>query len=373
MILHSLNIHNFKNISQAQLQFSPKLNCLLGDNGMGKTNLLDAVYYLSFCKSFSGVQDAMLIHRGDTFAMLEGRYTRRGTEEVIAAGIEQGRRRSFRRGGKEYKRLSEHIGLLPLVMISPRDMDLISGTGEERRRFIDIVISQGDATYLERLIRYDKALQQRNSMLREGQINDALYDAVEMTMALAGADIAARRASQIEKLSHIFQRYYTDIAPDEDSVELAYAPAAEGTAGNPEALARALHDNRRRDSIIRHTTTGPHRDDIAMSLGALPVRRIASQGQAKSYSIALRLAQYEFLAEVAAMKPLLLLDDIFDKLDASRVSRIMQIVARRDFGQIFVTDTNRLHLDAIVAGIPDADSRQFAVDHGVFTPLDTKQ
>ena len=369
MILHSITLHNFKNIARAELEFSPKVNCLLGDNGMGKSNLLDAIHYLSFCKSFSGVPDSMLIRRGETFAMLEGRYTRRGIDEIISAGMEQGHRRSFRRGGKEYRRLSEHIGLMPLVMISPKDMDLINGSGEERRKFIDMVISQGDASYLDRLIRYDKALQQRNSMLREGQTNDNLYDAVEMTMAIAGSDVCRRRAEQILRLSEIFARYYNDIAPDEDSVTLQYAPSVSDAQQDHETLAGVLKDNRRRDSIIRHTTAGPHRDDISMSLAGLPVRRVASQGQAKTYSIALRLAQYEFLAEATGMKPLLLLDDIFDKLDAGRVSRIMEIVSRPSFGQIFITDTNRHHLDTIVADIHDARSSLFAVSGGNFTTL----
>lgn len=370
MILRHLTLHNFKNIARAELDFSPKVNCLLGDNGMGKSNLLDAIHYLSFCKSFSGVADAMLIRSGESFAMLEGRYTRRGTEEVISAGMENSRRRSFRRGGKEYRRLSEHIGLLPLVMVSPRDMDLINGTGEERRRFIDMVISQSDATYLDRLIRYDKALRQRNTMLREGLTDDSLYEAVEMSLAMAGAEIAARRSERVLRLSSIFARYYRDIAPGEDSVALAYAPSVENAA-DPEALAAVLRENRRRDSVIRHTTAGPHRDDIDMSLNSLPVRRLASQGQAKTFSIALRLAQYEFLAESTAMKPLLLLDDIFDKLDAHRVSRIMRIVSREEFGQIFITDTNRSHLDAIIADISSADSRLFTVENGCFTNLNS--
>lgn len=371
MILHHIALHNFKNIARAELEFSAKVNSLLGDNGMGKSNLLDAIYYLSFCKSFAGVTDSTLIRRGENFAMLEGHYTRRGTEEVISAGMETAsRRRSFRRGGKEYRRLSEHIGLLPLVMVSPRDMYLINGTGEERRRFIDMVISQSDTSYLDRLIRYDKALRQRNIMLREGQTDASLFDAVEMTMSVAGYEIALRRSDRISSLSKIFARYYRDIAPDEDSVDLTYAPSVDCADGNPDTLARVLRDNRGRDSIIRHTTAGPHRDDMEMSLNMLPVRRLASQGQAKTYSIALRLAQYEFLSESTSMKPLLLLDDIFDKLDAHRVSHIMQIVSRESFGQIFITDTNRKHLDTIVSDIPAADSRLFAVENGVFSLLD---
>ncbi|MCX4311182.1 MAG: DNA replication and repair protein RecF [Muribaculaceae bacterium] len=365
MILQRINLNNFKNIPAAALQFSPKINCFLGDNGMGKSNLLDAIYFLSFCKSFTGMPDTMLVRRGEEFTMAEATYLRRGTEEDITAAIAKGKRKSFKRRGKEYQRLSSHIGLLPLVMVSPRDMELINGAGEDRRRFIDMVIAQGDPTYLDQLIRYNRALQQRNTMLREATADTNLFLAVEMSMAASGAYIHKARSRQIEQLTGIFNRYYTAIAPNEDSVSLEYSSAL-NDGGD---LAEMLDASRQRDRILHHTTVGPHRDDIAMSLAGMPVRRAASQGQAKTYTIALRMAQYEFLAQATGMKPLLLLDDIFDKLDASRVSRIMQLASSPTFGQIFITDTNRRHLDAIIADTAPGDYRLWSVHTGQFSAL----
>ncbi len=250
-------------------------------------------------------------------------------------------------------------------MVSPRDMELINGAGEDRRRFIDMVIAQGDPTYLDQLIRYNRALQQRNTMLREATADTNLFLAVEMSMAASGAYIHKARSRQIEQLTGIFNRYYTAIAPNEDSVSLEYSSAL-NDGGD---LAEMLDASRQRDRILHHTTVGPHRDDIAMSLAGMPVRRAASQGQAKTYTIALRMAQYEFLAQATGMKPLLLLDDIFDKLDASRVSRIMQLASSPTFGQIFITDTNRRHLDAIIADTAPGDYRLWSVHTGQFSAL----
>ena len=369
MKLVSLDLHNFKNIPRAAMEFSPKVNCFLGHNGMGKSNLLDAIYYLSFCKSFTGVNDSMVIRRGEEFCMVSGVYDRRGTEEKISAGLAPGRRKSFKRGGKEYQRLSEHIGLLPLVMVSPRDMDLVTGPAEERRKFLDMVISQGDPAYLDALIRYNRALTQRNAMLREGVTDDALYGAVEMAMALPGEYLYSARKARTARLQDIFTAYYRDVAPEEDSVTLSYISALDR---EPD-LCSLLRASRRRDSMLRHTSEGLHRDDIELTLGGLPVKRTASQGQAKTFTIALRLAQYDFLSKSTGMKPLLLLDDIFDKLDASRVERIMDIASREEFGQIFITDTNRRHLDAIVADMGTADFRLWGVERGCFSEITPKQ
>jgi DNA replication and repair protein RecF len=364
MILKELTLNNFKNIEQASLSFSPKINCFLGNNGMGKSNLLDAIYYFSFCKSFTGVTDAMLINREQDYMIMTAQYERRDIEENLAVGITRGRRKSFKRGGKEYQRLSAHIGAFPLVMVSPRDMDLITGSGEERRRFIDMVISQSDARYLDHLIRYNQALTQRNTMLRNNITDVNLYIAIEMTMAASVDYIVKARSEKIAQLTEIFKRYYNAIAPEDDDVSLAYSTQlSEGTD-----YATLLESARQRDVIMRHTTVGPHRDDIEMNLLGMPVKKTASQGQSKTYTIALRFAQYEFLKETSTMQPLLLLDDIFDKLDASRVERIMGVVGLPMFGQIFVTDTNRKHLDEIMTHI-GGDYRMWNVENGVFTPI----
>ncbi len=352
MILQSLSLTNFKNIRQAELQLSPKFNCLLGDNGMGKSNLLDAIYFMSFCKSFTGATDQLVITRGEDFAILKGEYLRHaqagGSESTtqLMIGMQRGRRKSLKLDGKECKRLSEHIGRFPLVLVSPSDMDLVTGSGEERRRLMDMVISQTDARYLDAIIRYGQALEQRNSMLRNEITDPNLYLAIEMALESAAAYICEVRRQWVSEMSVIFERYYHAIAGADEVPTLAYKShlATPGTS-----LMQLLNERRTRDAALGYTTAGPHRDDIEMLLCEMPVRRSASQGQSKTYTIALRFAQYEYLKRATGLTPLLLLDDIFDKLDASRVESIMQVVGSDTFGQIFITDTNRKNLDQILA------------------------
>ncbi len=361
MVLNELSILNFKNIAEARLRFSPRINGLLGLNGMGKSNLLDAIYYLSFCRSFSGVPDAMLLRRGEEQMMLRGNYTRRDADEELLVGMTSGRRKSFKRRGKEYQKLSAHIGSFPLVLISPRDSDLITGHSEERRRWMDQVISQSDSRYLDHLIRYNRGLEQRNRMLRDHIVDSVLYESVEAGMAVSAAYIAEVRRQWVERLQPIFTSYYHAVAGDQESVALRYNPPADD-------FLRQIDSARRRDEIVGHTTVGPHRDDLEMEVAGLPLRRVASQGQCKTFTVALRLAQYDFLHDAAQMKPLLLLDDIFDKLDATRVERIMELASRDHIGQIFVTDTNRDHLDQIMRRM-GGDYRLWSVEEGVFTPI----
>lgn len=363
MHIKSINITNFKNIADARLRFSPKINCFLGNNGMGKSNLLDAVYYLSFCKSFSGLTDAALVKRGEDFMTIRGEYSRKGVAEELQMGLMPGKRKSFKRGGKEYDRLSAHIGLFPLAMVSPSDQELITGTGEERRRFMDQVISQTDSAYLDHLIRYARALQQRNKLLRDHVVDHSLYTAIEMAMERSADYITRARAAWVERLTAIFERYYSRIATGGEHPSMRLRCHL---AGNPSALTALLDGVRRHDEIVGYTSVGPHRDDIELLLDDMPVRRAASQGQCKTYTIALRLAQYDFMREASHMKPLLLLDDIFDKLDATRVERLVEIVSEDIFGQIFITDTNRDHLDHIMAR-SGHDYRSWVVADGVFS------
>lgn len=364
MILESLNATNFKNIGECSLEFSPKINCLLGNNGMGKSNLLDAIYYLSFTKSFTRVSDSMLIRHGETFAILTGQYERHGIDEIINVGFRQGARKSFKRGGKEYKRISAHIGLFPTVMVAPADQSLITDGAEERRRFIDMIISQADAQYLDALMRYNQCLEQRNRLLRDGVIDLLLYESIESMMDTDARLIEQRRAEYINQLAIDFGNYYRQIAGTEESVGIDYLRNTSAYS-NP---AKAWSDMRGRDSILKYTTKGPHRDEISFSVCGLPARHTASQGQTKTLTIALRFAQYAFLKRVSGHSPLLLLDDIFDKLDSERVSRIMEIVSRDDFGQIFISDTNRKHLDEILRHT-GPDYRMWHVDHGKFIPI----
>lgn len=347
MYLERLSITNFKNIAEASLEFSPKINCFLGNNGMGKSNLLDAIFYLSFCKSFSGMIDTMLLRRGEDFAMAKARYIRRDTPEELSLGMVRGKRKSLKRGGKEYSRLSEHIGTFPLVMAAPQDIDLIRGSGEERRRWMDMVISQSDKRYLDALIRYNAGVEQRNRLLRAGIVDHTLYEAIETAMDMAARYIHAIRQSWVDKLTGLFHRYYRAIAgEDSEPVSLAFKGSLDAS---PDGSLTALLDAaRRHDEIVKYTSVGPHRDDIEMLIEDMPMRRTGSQGQCKTFTIALRLAQYDFLHTATGMRPMLLLDDIFDKLDRDRVERIMALVTADEFGQIFVTDTNRKHLDDIM-------------------------
>ena len=364
MILTNLALTNFKNIAEANLDFSPKINCFLGNNGMGKSNLLDAVYFLSFTKSFCRLPEAMLIRRGEDFGIINGHYIRNGADEDLSVGLRRGSRKTFRRGGKDYKRISSHIGLFPAVMVAPADQSLVTESAEERRRFIDMIISQADAPYLEALMRYNQALEQRNRLLRDGVVDPTLFESLEMMMSMNASLIQSRRSQHVARLAEIFGRYYREIAGDDEPVGLEYVQSG----GGHDSLQEALDHSRGRDQILKFTTVGPHRDDIAFTLSGMPVKQTASQGQTKTFTIALRFAQYEFLRQATGQSPLLLLDDIFDKLDARRVERIMDIVRKDEFGQIFITDTNRKHLDEIIA-LSGSDYRLWHVKDGAFSPV----
>jgi len=365
MQLKHLHVDNFKNIEETDLEFSPKVNCLIGNNGMGKSNLLDAVYYLSFCRSFAGLGDSALLRNGAGWMMLRGDYRRRDADETLTMGCKRGHRKSFKRGGKEYQRLSAHIGAFPLVLISPGDQALITGGGDERRRFVDMIISQSNPLYLDRLVRYTRALEQRNGILRRHDPSLAdpmLLEAVESAMSDAATYIYEERRRWVDEFAPLLGDHYHAIAGDGEPTAMSLDSHQNSGDGY-----RALLDNaRQRDVILGYTTVGPHRDDLHMTVNGLPVRRVASQGQCKTYTVAMRLAQYEFLRNKVGVKPLLLLDDIFDKLDADRVERIIAMVNDDRFGQIFITDTNRDHLDSILP-LMDVDYRLWHVDRGVFT------
>ena len=364
MKLRHLNILNYKNVAEANLDFAEGVNCLIGNNGMGKTNILDAIYYLSFCRSYTAQTDQSVIRHDEPYMMLQGTYDRREVEEQVTVSLQRGKRKVVRRGGKEYQRLSQHIGLLPVVMISPMDQDLIRGTGEERRRLMDQIISQGDKEYLDALIRYAKAVEQRNSMIRQEMRDPLLYETVETVMCQTAAMVHQRRADFVERFTPIFMRYYSDIAGDQETVSLTYQSQLTGTT-----MQELLAANRERDMIIGYTTRGVHRDDMELLLGDYPMRRTGSQGQCKTYTLALRLAQFDFLKASMTVTPMLLLDDIFDKLDARRVERIVEVVSSDRFGQIFITDTNRTHLDHIMQRMA-GDHRMLIVTDGRCEPVE---
>lgn len=366
------------------MDFSDKLNCFIGLNGQGKTNLLDAIYLLSFTKSAFTATDSMNITHGKEMALVQGDYSNSEAAQspageaglTITCGIKRGVKKTFRRGKKDYKRLIDHIGLIPLVMVCPQDHQLIEEGSEERRRFMDIVISQHDKTYLEHLTTYNALLKQRNALLRQlsdsasGPTDEAgLLEVFELQMLEPAQYIYKARASFIEAFVPIFSELYEAISDGREQVELRYISQLQDRD-----LAEAFRNTRQRDLILGWTSQGIHKDELEMLIsdsdGIYPLKRVASQGQQKTYLLAMKLAQAAYLtvnkpSVSKAESPILLLDDIFDKLDRERVERIVRLVQSDRFGQIFITDTDRQHLTSIVR--PDASAKIFHVENGQIT------
>ncbi|MCP3893708.1 MAG: DNA replication and repair protein RecF [Bacteroides sp.] len=360
MILKRISILNYKNLEEVELHFSEKLNCFFGQNGMGRTNLLDAVYFLSFCKSAGNPIDSQNIRHEQDFFVIQGFYEAAdGSPEEIYCGMKRRAKKQFKRNKKEYGRLSDHIGFLPLVMVSPADSELIAGGSDERRRLMDVVISQYDKEYLDALIRYNKALAQRNTLLKSDQpVEEELFFVWEEMMAQSGEVVFRKREAFINEFIPIFQSFYSFISQDKERVGLSYESHARGAS-----LLEVLKESRVRDRIMGYSLRGVHKDELNMLLGDFPIKREGSQGQNKTYLVALKLAQFDFLKRTGSTVPLLLLDDIFDKLDASRVEQIVKLVAGDRFGQIFITDTNREHLDRILQSV-GSDYKMFRVEQG---------
>ena len=368
MFISELSVLNYKNLGEANLTFSRKLNCFIGNNGVGKTNLLDAIYYLSSCKSYFNNPDSQNVRHGEEYFALQGKYDLNSNPEEIHCGFKNGQKKKIRRNKKEYDRFSDHIGLLPLVMISPSDSVLIQGGSEERRRFMDSVISQYDRTYLDWLVRYNRVLQQRNVLLKEyaGQsgIDPDIFAVWDEQLVQLGQKIHAKRGRFLEELLPVFQKYYTLISGGMEIVSLEY-----GSQLNVTDFARLLEESFHRDRLLQFTTTGIHKDDLELKLEGYPIKRLGSQGQNKTYLIALKFAQFDFIRSINSIKPILLLDDIFDKLDSSRVEEIVKLVSDDHFGQIFITDTNREHLDGILREAGGDDFRIFIVEKGTINNI----
>ncbi|MDR3126902.1 MAG: DNA replication and repair protein RecF [Tannerellaceae bacterium] len=365
MYLARLSVSNYKNIRQLEAEFSPSVNLFLGHNGMGKTNLLDAIYYLSFCKSHTHTPDGIAVREGEPVFLIQGHYEEEGKEEEILCAYKTGEQKTVKRNKKEYTRLSEHIGLLPLVIISPQDMKLIQGGSEERRRFMDIVISQYNRTYLNGLIQYNKALRQRNNLLRQKVEDGLLFEAIERMMVQASRPVYEARQEFIEQLIPLFNDYYRCISNSQETVSLNYVSQL-----HKEQAAEVLDRYRETDRKLGYTSGGIHRDDLVFRLRGQALNYTGSQGQQKTAVLAVKLAQYTLLANHTRTMPMLLLDDIFDKLDAGRVKQIMELVSGAGFGQIFITDTNRQHLDALVESccVPTAS---FHVEEGELSRLES--
>lgn len=362
MRLEHIDIVNFKNIRDAKLDFCAGVNCLLGKNGMGKSNLLEAIYFLGMCRPMSSMPETALILHGEDMLMVKGEYMMdNGSSELVACGIIRGKGKTLKRNGKEYGRISEHIGRFPVVTVTPSDSGIVSGSADIRRRLMDMVISQADQAYLSQLIRYNKSLESRNRMLRAGLSDPLLYEAIESQMAETSLSIHASRSKWVEEISPAFRQYYSLISGDAERATIKYRSVL-----SEKSPAQVFSEDRGRDQALGYTSRGIHRDDLATGLGDYSMRRLGSQGQVKSFTVALRLAIFDYLKERSGITPILLLDDIFDKLDSERVARIMELVSSHEnFGQIFITDTNREHLDETIAPL-HGESRLFEVSAGNF-------
>lgn len=360
MILKKLTILNYRNIATAELTFSPKINCFVGHNGEGKTNVLDAIHFLSLTKSTANSIDSMNIRHGEELMMVQGIYDLNGTEEEISIGLKLHQKKHVKRNKKEYKRMAEHIGLLPLIIASPNDSVIISGGSEERRRLMDIVISQYDPEYLTALSAYNKALQQRNALLKaEEEPQPEILSLFEEMMAENGERIYQKRNAFIEEFTPVFQHFYQLISNGNEEIGLCYTSHCQRGA-----LLQVIQRDRAKDRIMGYSLHGIHKDELEMTLNGYSIKREGSQGQNKTYMLALKLAQFDFLKRTGSKTtPLLLLDDIFDKLDAQRVEQIVDIVSSDAFGQIFITDTNREHLDKILER-SQGNYKIFHVDSG---------
>ena len=399
MILQSLNILNYRNIREASLEFSPKLNCFVGLNGQGKTNVLDAIYLLSFAKSAFTSQDSLNITHGEELAMVQGVYREASPQPspegkgdcsfTISCGLRKGVKKQFRKDKKDYPRLIDHIGLIPLVMISPSDQQLIDEGSDERRRFMDVVISQLDRKYLDCLTTYNALLKQRNALLK--QYGDApnppddLLEVLEWQMVEPAEYIFRARTKFFEDFQPHFEKAYRQIAglDNPENPDRYAIPENADNPGSPEIpvlryvsqlqdrdLREAYARTRQRDLILGWTSQGIHKDDLEMRLGEWPLKQVGSQGQQRTFVLAMKLAQALYLSRVESQKskvesnkPILLLDDIFDRLDSERVERIVEMVQGEEFGQIFITDTDREHLTEIVK--PSASAKIFHVENGV--------
>ncbi len=350
MILKALSLINYKNFESQSFELDSKINCFVGNNGVGKTNVLDAIYHLSFGKSYFNPITVQNINHNSDFFVIEGLYHKNDREEKVIISAKRGNKKVIKRNGKAYERFSEHIGFLPLVIISPADRDLIIEGSETRRKFMDNVISQSDKEYLHDLISYNKVLSQRNALLKYFAANQT-YDAATLSiyndqMSALGVKIYAKRKDFTEQFSPIFQERYAAISGDREEVQLKYKSQL-----HEKPLSQLFTEALPKDRMLQYTSVGTHKDDLSFKIEGHPVKKFGSQGQQKSYLIALKLAQFDFMKKVSGTTPLLLLDDIFDKLDENRVTQIIELVNNKNFGQLFISDTHPERTEAIVKEI----------------------
>jgi DNA replication and repair protein RecF len=347
MVLTSVSLINYKNFEAHSFQFDPKINCFVGKNGVGKTNVLDAIYHLSFGKSYFNPITSQNMKHGTDFFVIEGNYQVKEREEKIIVSAKQGQKKHIKRNGKTYDKFSEHIGFLPLVIISPADRDLIIEGSDTRRKFMDGVISQGDSNYLQNLINYNKVLAQRNALLKyfaaNNTFNGQQLEIYDQQLADLGMPIFEKRASFIKAFTPIFLERYQSISNGTETVGLKYKSQLKDAS-----LLQLLQEHRSKDKLMQYTTVGIHKDDLKLNLDEHAVKKFGSQGQQKSYLIALKLAQFDFIKNQGGVTPILLLDDIFDKLDEERVAQLISLVDNDHFGQLFISDTHAQRTEAIV-------------------------
>lgn len=362
MYLTNLKVTNFKSYTELDVDFCPNVNCLVGNNGVGKTNLLDAVYYLSFCKSCFNSIDMQNIRRDEDFFAIHGRYGMEGETVPVSCVCRKGQPKQMKWNGKLCKTLGEHIGRVPLVIVSPHDQGIIQGGSEARRKFIDGVIAQTDRVFLNHLLQYNRALEQRNKLLRqfyedrnwdEGSIGVWDEQLVRHGEVLRGA-----RQQFLEGFTPLFDEYYEWITDGSERGVVTYVAEREVP------LAQQLAEARQRDRYAQYTTVGPHRDDVELTVGDMPVKRYGSQGQQKTFVLAMKLAQFEYIFRSSGMKPILLLDDVFDKLDMVRVTQLVELVGSDRFGQVFLTDTQPGRVRGVFETIPQVEHRIFKVEKG---------
>ena len=363
MYLKDLCLIHFKNYEEAQLKFSSNINCFVGNNGSGKTNLLDAVYYMCFCKSYFNSIDTQNINFEQQFFTIEGTFYRNDQVDKVFCGVKRGQKKVFKRNNKEYEKLADHIGLFPLVIISPADRNLIIEGSETRRKFMDGVISQSDKIYLQYIIKYNQVVSQRNAVLKYFAANFT-HDTTTLSvyneqLIDLGTLIHAKRSEFMLKFNPIFQKYYKSISGDKEKVSLEYKSQLHDVN-----LSVLLDESLTKDKVLQYTTCGTHKDDLLFKISDFPIKKQGSQGQQKTLLIALKLAQFDFIKHLVGYKPLLLLDDIFDKLDDVRVESIVRLVSEHHFGQIFITDTHKERTEDIIKKIDDS-YKIFDIEDGI--------
>jgi len=364
MFLKKLGLTNFKNYELNELQFSPKINCFVGNNGVGKTNILDAIHYLSLTKSFFNSIDSINIKHGEEYFIIQGAFVRNNDEDHIYCAFQKQKQKLLKRNNKEYQKLSDHVGRYPVVMISPADSALITEGSEDRRKFMNKIISQYNSEYLDSVLKYSKALQQRNKVLKDfrvsGRFDQDLLSIWDEQLIRYGTYIHSERESLINELIPVFQDYYSRISSGKEEVKLIYrSHLSAGSFGD------ALSESLSKDRFLEYTTVGIHKDDLILEMDGFPVKALGSQGQQKSYLVALKLAKFDYIKRKAGFSPILLLDDIFDKFDADRVEQIIRLVGDDMFGQIFITDTHKNRLEEILNS-HNADFKLFTIaDSGV--------